>query len=69
MSVHEVWECPMLRHNAWEYAEIKHAAQVFFVDDRIEKLMIFSYGQPKGKYTSESKSYKVNTMFVMSNVL
>ena len=38
-----------------------------FVDDRVEKLMIFSFGQPKGKNTD--KGYRAYTMLKTSNSL
>ena len=43
-----------------------HAAQRF-VNDRVEKLMIFSYGQPKGK--NMDKGYTAHTMLETSNSL
>ena len=37
------------------------------IDDRVEKLTIFSYGQPKGKNTD--KGYRTHTMLETSNLL
>ena len=40
-----------MQYSAPEYAEVKHVQRKDFVDDRVEQLTIFSYGQPKGKNT------------------
>ena len=51
--VQEVWKCPASRYSALEYAEVKSVQGKDFVDDRVEKPTIFSYGQPKGKNTDK----------------
>ena len=51
--VQEVWAQPVSWYSAREYAEIERVQRKDFVDDRIEKLIIFSCGQPKGKNTDK----------------
>ena len=51
--VQEVWARPVSLHSAQEYAEIERVQCKDYVDDRVEKLTIFSYGQLKGKNTGE----------------
>ena len=49
--VQEVWAHPILWYSARECAEIECLQRKDFVDDRVEKLTILSYGQPKDENT------------------
>ena len=51
--VQEVWARPVSQYSARKYAEIECVQREDFVHDRVEKLKIFSYGQPKGKNTGK----------------
>ena len=62
--VQEVWAHPILRQSAWEYVEMECMQCKDFVDDRVEKLTMFSYGQPKGKNTD--KGYRAHMMIETS---
>ena len=42
---------PISQYGAREYTEVERVQHKDLIDDRVEKLMVFSYGQPKGKNT------------------
>ena len=48
-----VWARPVSRYSAREYAEVERLQCKDFLDDQVEKLMVFTYGQPKSKYTDK----------------
>ena len=51
--VQEVWAHRVSWYSAQEYAEDERVQRKDFVDDRVEMLAIFSYGQPKGMNTDK----------------
>ena len=64
--VQEVWARSVLWYGAREYAEIERVQHEDLINDRVEKLMIFSYGQPRVRILI-GKGYRAHTMLKMSN--
>ena len=51
--VQEVRARRVSRYSAREYVEVERVQRKDFVEDRVVKFTIFSYGQPKGKSTDK----------------